>query len=246
MNEIKQLLAQVKRELRSRGLTYSDVANVLGISEPSVKRVFANGRLTLDRLTHVAAMLGLSLAELIQAAEASRPKTSQLTIEQERELVADTKLLLVAVCAINHWSVADIVRIYRLSEAECILRLVRLDRQKLITLLQGNRIRPNVARDFDWLPDGPIRHFFREEGEGDFLSNEFGGPRESHFFIQGMLTFHAVEELNAQLRHLRQQFSALHEESLARPLGERHGTGLLVAVREWEPRSFARLRRASP
>ena len=102
MSEIQKLLAELKRELRSRGLTYRDVAEVLGISEPSVKRVFATGRFTVDRLAQVAGMLGLSLAELMQAADESRPRPVQLTVEQESELVADAKFLVVAVCAINH------------------------------------------------------------------------------------------------------------------------------------------------
>jgi transcriptional regulator with XRE-family HTH domain len=243
MSEVELLLAEIKRELRARGLTYRDVANELGLSEASVKRVFATGAFTLDRLVQVAAMLNLSLAELTQAASQSNVRPSQLTPDQERELVADTKLLLVAVCAINHWGVADITRVYQLSEAECVHRLLKLDRLKLITLLPGNRIRLNVSRDFDWLPDGPIRSFFREHGEADFLAGDFNGSRESHVFIQGMLTRAAAEELHRQLRRFRQQFATLHEESLARPLGERHGTGLLLGVREWEPQMFSKLRR---
>lgn len=70
-----------------------------------------------------------------------------LSEAQEKELVSDEKLLLVAVC-LNQWEIADIVRAYRLSEAECIQCLVKLDRLRLITLLPGNRIRLNVARDF--------------------------------------------------------------------------------------------------
>ncbi|WP_343039013.1 hypothetical protein [Paraburkholderia bonniea] len=64
-----------------------------------------------------------------------------------------------------------------------------------------------------------------------------------HMFHQGMLTRAASEERHRQLERLRQQFAALHNESLARPLNERHGTSLLLAIREWEPGIFANLRR---
>jgi hypothetical protein len=43
-------------------------------------------------------------------------------------------------------------------------RLLLLDKMGLIELRPGNRVRSKVARDFDWLPDGPIGHFFRIEG----------------------------------------------------------------------------------
>lgn len=58
-----------------------------------------------------------------------------------------------------------------------------------------------------------------------------------------MLTPTAAVKLQALLRRLRQDFTELHDESLGAPLSQRHGTGLLFAVREWEPRSFAAMRR---
>ena len=58
---------------------------------------------------------------------------------------------------------SDILEHYQLSEATCIKRTCfKLDQLRLITLLPGNRIRLNISRDFDWIPGGPIRTYFRE------------------------------------------------------------------------------------
>ena len=246
MSETEQLLAALKRELRVRHLTYRDVAKALDLSEPSVKRLFASGRFTLDRLTQLTAFLGLTLAEVAQGMPGTTPQLRELSVAQEAELVSDPKLLLVSVCALNHWTLADMTATYRLSEAECVQRLLRLDRLRLIDLLPGNRVRLNVARDFDWSPDGPIRRFFRERGQGDFLNGKFDAAGEMHVFLHGMLTRAAVEELQTQLRRLRSQFEELHRESLAQPRTLRHGTGLLLAVREWELGSFSAMRRTRP
>ncbi len=246
MTETQQILAAVKRELRARHLTYRDVAKAIHLSEPSVKRLFSSGRLTLERLAQLTSFLGLTLAEVMQGIPGRAPELSRLSAAQETELVSDPKLLLVAVCALNHWTVADILAAYRLSEPECVQRLLRLDRLRLIDLLPGNRVRLNVARDFDWLPDGPIRNYFRECGESDFLNARFDGAGEMHAFVHGMFTRAAADELHAHLRRLRTQFDELHRESLAQPLGQRHGTGLLLAVREWELSSFSALRRLPP
>jgi hypothetical protein len=51
--------------------------------------------------------------------------------------------------------------------------------------------------------------------------------------------------MQAELRKLRQKFAELHEESLAEPLDKRRGTGMLLAMREWEIRAFVELRRTS-
>jgi transcriptional regulator with XRE-family HTH domain len=244
MTETQQLLASLKRELRARRITYRDVAKALRLSEPSVKRLFSTGRFTLERLAQVTNLLDLSLAELMQSAPGPDAQLRKLTVAQETELISDPKLLLVAVCALNHWTVAEILAKYLLSEPECIQRLLRLDRLRLIDLLPSNRVRLNVARDFDWLPDGPIRRFFRERGQNDFLNGRFDGVGEMQAFVHGMLTRTAAEELQAQLRRLRNHFDELHRESLKQPLKERHGTGLMLAVREWELGSFTEMRRS--
>src|SRR5262249_26298627 len=73
MNEVEQLIATIKRQLKAQGLTYRDVAQALALSEASVKRLFASERLNLDRLAQIAALLGFTLAELTQEAAAALP-----------------------------------------------------------------------------------------------------------------------------------------------------------------------------
>lgn len=243
MNEISELVKTLKKRLKAQGMGYRDLAGSLGISEASVKRLFATQRFSLERIVEIAHLLGYTLAELAQDASAAENRLHTLTEAQEREVVSDPKLLLVAVCVLNQWEVGDIVERYRLTEAECIRELVKLDRLRLITLLPGNRVRLNVARDFDWLPHGPIRAYFREEGLGDFLADGFSQDDEVLAFSHAMLTGPAMAKMRTEIRRLRQRFSELHEESLAAPLSRRTGMGLLLALREWEIVAFTRLRR---
>lgn len=244
MSEISSLIATTKRLLKSQGFAYRDVAKSLNLSEPSVKRMFASGRLSLDRLAQVSALLGFTVAELAQEAAADSQRIRTLTAEQEALLVSDMTLLLIAVCALNHWALADIVAAYRLTEAECLQRLLYLDRLRLIELLPGNRIRLIIARDFDWLPNGPIRNFFRAQGQDDFLNSAFSGQGESIAFVHGMFTESAFSQLQSELQRLRRRFAELHEESLNALPVQRHSASMLLATRRsWEPAAFAALRR---
>jgi hypothetical protein len=246
MSEITSLLSTTKRLLKKHGLTYRDVAKSLKLSEPSIKRMFASSRMTVDRLAQIGALLGYSLAELAQEAVTDKQRITTLTPEQEALVVSDMKLLLTAVCALNHWALSDIIATYSVPEAECIRYLLQIDRLRLIELLPGNRIRLLVARDFDWLPDGPIRQFFRTRGQDDFLNSRFNKPGESISFVHGMFTDAAFSQIQSELQRLRKRFSELHEESLISPLSHRHGASMLLATRKsWEPVAFASLRRSS-
>lgn len=245
MTEIDQIVATLKRRLKLQGMTYRDLAAALGLSEPSVKRMFATRRFTAERLVEISNLVGFTLAELAQEAAISESRVHTLSERQERELVSDEKLLLVAVCVLNHWTIADITHTYSLTEAQVIGRLAKLDRLRLIHLLPGNRVRLNVARDFDWLAHGPIRQYFHQQGMSEFLNSGFAADGETLAFSHGMLTDAAVARLQAELRKLRQRFAELHEESLVAPLHKRRGTGLLLAMREWELGAFTALRRGS-
>ena len=243
--EIIQLVATIKRELKAQGLTYKDVGRALKLSEASVKRVFASERFTVARLAQVSQLLGLTLAELLQESTSSLPPLEVLTREQEAQLISDDKLLLVAVCSLNHWSLTDITSVYEIPKQEVIKRLRILDRLGLIELLPGDRIRRRAKRDFDWIPDGPIRSYFSMQGLNDFLQGPFDPEDESLDFAHGMLTVSAQAELKVELRRLRSKLVTLHEQSIPAPLSEKDGIGLLLAIRQWEPPAFRRMRRTT-
>jgi lambda repressor-like predicted transcriptional regulator len=242
--ESLRLIDTLKCLLKRQGHTYRDVGREVGLSEQSVKRMFSKGTFTLDRLVQLAALLGMSLAEIADQASQSTPSIRTLTEAQERELTAEPGLLLIAACVLNGWTPAEISATYKFTKAECLKRLLKLDRLGLITLLPGDRVRLSVARDFDWLPRGPIERFFRRQQKDDFLASDFAGKEENLYFLFGMFTSAAKARLDAQLRRLREEFAGFHRESLAAPFEQRRGACLLVAQREWEPRSFEALRRA--
>ena len=246
MLEAEQLVATLKKQLKIQGMTYRDVARELKLSEPSVKRLFSSGRFTVERLVQICNLLGYTMAELSKEAEAGQARLSTLSEKQEHEVVSNPKLLMVAVCALNHWTLDEIVAAYQVEHAECIKYLLQLDKLRIIDLLPGNRIRINVSRDFDWLPGGPIRRYFQSGGLADFLKSDFAQEGESQAFVFGMLTEPAASQMHDELRRLRQRMAMLHEESLTAPLRKRYGFGLLLAMRDWEPTDFAQMRREKP
>lgn len=237
------LLAALQRRLKRDGLTYAEVARRLGVSEPTVKRLFSTERLTLDRLDALCEVAGIDLAELAREAQEGQARLSRLTREQEEQLVKDTALLLVTVLVINHWRAEDILASYRIDEPALVRALAALDRLGLIDLLPGNRVRLKVARDFAWMPGGPIERWFERHVQGDFLNDGFRGEREVRRFSHGMLSPASRARLVERIGRLCAEFAEHHAEDAALPLDERDGCCLLVALRTWEPAAFAALKR---
>src|SRR5918996_3398063 len=142
------LVEVLKRELRARGITYANLAPRLQLSEASVKRMFSRRDFTLKRLDEICKHAEIDFSELARAVVREETLISHLSLEQEKEIVADRKLFLVAVCALNHVTFDQIVESYDISAAECVQLLARLDRLRFLELQPGNRIKLLVSRTF--------------------------------------------------------------------------------------------------
>ncbi len=243
MAEIQRLVDGLKAALKARGVTYLQVAQALELSEASVKRLFSSGRFTLDRFDAACELAGTSMIELAAQARHQRPKITVLTEDQEEDLVSDVRLLLVAVLAIGGWTFKEMLTFYQLEETGLIRLLARLDRLKLIELLPGNRYRLLTSRQFSWRPDGPVERFFAREVRAPFFAAPFAKPGERLLFLNGMLSRESLARLEVLMGQLAQSFDAMNDEDRHRPLEERFGCSLALAVRPWEPPVFARLRR---
>ena len=104
MSTTADLVSQLKRALKTAGMTYADLAQTLGMAESSVKRMFAKGDMSLSRIDAICRALALDFSELAQRVADAQPLLAALTLEQERAVVADEKLLLVAVNVLSQWT----------------------------------------------------------------------------------------------------------------------------------------------
>jgi hypothetical protein len=237
------LVEALKRELKARNITYAILAPLLNLSEASVKRMFSRRDFTLKRLDEICRHAQIEFAELARAVVRDDTLLTHLTLEQEREIVNDRKLFLVAVCVLNHVNFQQIVETYDISSAECVQLLTKLDRLKFIELLPGNRVKLLVSRTFAWLPDGPIQRFFNNQAHNEFFRSRFNRGDEFMLVVNGMLSKTSSAEVVNRLKRITREFSDLHNDDSRLPLGERSPMTLLVAMRHWQLAAFAELRR---
>ena len=238
MAQIEAVITTLKQALKANRLTYADVARALDMSEANVKRMFASKRFSLDRLEEICGLIQMELTDLFRLYEESRQRITQLTPGQEKELVADIKLLMVAVCVRNHLNFEEIIGNYQITEPECIRYLIKLDRLKIIDLLPGNKIKLRIDENFHWLANGPIQRFYEKEVQGQFLKTGFNQDGHMRAFLTGLLSERSQEIIVKKLRVLSKEFTELHRQDSDLPLAKRRNIGLLLATREWEFEAF--------
>ena len=104
MSTTQDLITALKAELKAADITYADLADELGMSESSIKRIFAKADMPLSRIDEMLRVLKMDFAELARKVADAQPLRRELTLEQEQAVVADRKLMLLAICAFSQWS----------------------------------------------------------------------------------------------------------------------------------------------
>jgi transcriptional regulator with XRE-family HTH domain len=243
MSHSSLMIDALKRQLKVKAVTYAELARRIGLSEASVKRMFAQRSFTLERLEQILDAVGMDFGELVQAASDTPQLIAQLTYAQEQEIIGDMKLLVVAVAALNLIPLEQIVAVYKISEAEAVKHLLRLDKIGFLTLLPNNRVKLLVARTFSWIPNGPIQTWFRGEAYGDFLDARFAGEQEVMKLVSVMLSPRSTKSLLERLRQVADEFSRQHQEDARLPYEQRHSLTFMLAARPWMPAAFKTLMR---
>ena len=243
MSQIPELLNTLKRELKSNGLTYASVADKLGLSENTIKRLFSTSTCSLQRLEQLCELVDSDIVGLTKRMESARQHVELLSEDQEKEIAADVKLLLVATCVLHHWTFNEIIDTYKISEHECIQLLAKLDRLDFIELLPNNRIKLAVASSFSWRTSGPIQQFFKAQVQPDFFNASFANAGDKLIFQSGMLSRTSNEQMIKKMQKLAVEFNELHMQDTSLPLEERFGTSIVIAQRAWEFGMFQNLRR---
>ena len=243
MSSPDQVIQVLRAELRAAGITYKALAERIGMSESSVKRMFGQKDMALSRLAQICKAAGIPMEDVLRGAADAAPRADTLTLAQEKSLTANPRLLLVATCCLGHWPMEQMLETYRLSEPECIGLLAELDRLGVIELKPNNRYSLRVSNAFHWLPDGPVQRYVREHVVGDFFSGRFDGEGEALMCLPARLSLASARELREKVQQLAGELARLHQNDRKLDAGERDGFTLLLGLRSWEFAAFTALRR---
>ena len=243
MSTTADLVTALKKELKSAQMTYAQLAQALGMAESSVKRMLAKGDMPLSRVDAICRVLKIDFADLARQVADHQPLLKELTQAQEAAVVADKKLLLMAICVLSQWTLEQITASYRLTEAEGIQYLAQLDRIGIIELRPLNRYRLKLAKTFRWRAHGPVMHNFREHALLDYFAGSFDGPGEGVLLVHGAISRSLASSFMERMQRVAQDFAQQHLADQKLPDREREGYTLLLAARRWEFEAFARMRR---
>lgn len=233
MADAQRLRDAIKATLKARGMRYAELAEAIGLSEPSIKRLLSRGGITLERLEQICEALGTDFFELARSGRRSAEQAKMLSLAQEEALAADARLLTVFHLLANGWESAEIKERFALSEPALVRLLAALDRLKLLDLQPGNQVRMRVARDFAWRPQGPVLRRWARSAVVDFFRGSFEGEEAFLNLEVRELGKASLALLRRKLEKVVQEFNELAALDAPLPASRRHGVGLVIGMRPW-------------
>ena len=233
MSSTQDLIGVLKAELRRAGITYAELAEGLGMAESSIKRMFAKGDMPLSRIDEILAVMKMDFAELAREVALASPPRRELTLEQERAVVADPKLLLCAICTQSQWTLEQMVQTYRLSKPQAVGCLLALDKLGFIELRANNRYRLKIDKTFRWRADGPVMQYFRKHAVADYFEGGFDGAGELLMLVHGQVSLPQAALFNDRLQRLAQDFAQQHLADQKLAGAEKEAYTVLIGMRSW-------------
>jgi transcriptional regulator with XRE-family HTH domain len=238
------LVTALKSELKAAGITYADLADQLGMAESSIKRIFAKADMPLSRIDDVLRVLKMDFAELARKIADAQPLRRELTLDQEEAVVADPKLMLLAICCVSQWTFEQMVATYSITDAECVRYLLQLDRLGFIELRPLNRYRLKVGKGFRWRPHGPAMAYFRKHVADDYYSGGFDGDGETLMLVHGHISTAQAANFVERLQRVGQDFAQQHLADQKLGAEYKGHYTLVVGMRSWLFAPFRNLKRA--
>lgn len=234
MSESAQIVAVLKRSLRARGLTYRHLARLIGLSEASIKRIFAAETFSLVRLEQICDAIGLSIAEVVRmAGQRTEHEGQQLTLAQEQVLASDSRLLAVFYLLLNGHTTQSIAAELDLQERELRRLLVKLDAERLVELQPRMKVRLRTSHVIRWRSDGPVRRLYERQVKQEFLQGDFADRGEIINFSSAELSEASARILARKIEMLARDFADLAALDASAPDEQKRSMGFMLALRPW-------------
>lgn len=243
MSDTARMVQAIKARLRAQGMSYGELAKMVGVSEPTIKRDLARGNFSLKRLDQFCQALGVSISQLAQPPD-SAPLT-QLSEQQEQMLVSDPRALVVTYLLVNDWKFDEIISAFELNENQLVNLLLKLDGLGIVDFRPPKRIRKLTARNFSWRRDGAVQDYFIRRVIPEFFRARFDLAGDEFQFLGGLLSSASMLRMQVAIRRLAAEFEHLNHQDARLPLDQRSGCSAILALRSWEYSEFSKLRRAS-
>lgn len=207
----ESLFLLLKKSIKARGYTYSQLADEMQMSEVSIKRLFKDKDCKMSRLLEICSIIGLSIDELVSMQQRFTQAPEFLPESIEAALAADKTLFLLLILLISQLPISTIQQLLNLPKATLYLHLRELEKLGLIELSHGDNYRFTVPLPIRWRMGGALSQLIKALNKryvAHCLDHE-NHPDYAFTTTSRLMTKNSVEQIQKKLRKIREEFDYL-------------------------------------
>ncbi len=152
----------IKRAMKARSMTYARLAGLLDLSEPSIKRMFAERDCKLSRLMKICELLDLDPSDLFDLSKRHQSGPIELDRQIEAKLASDPSLFHFFILLRETETAEDIRLRYQLSGEDIFLYGLALERLGLARVDESGVVRLANHGPIRFRADGPLRSLLKQ------------------------------------------------------------------------------------
>jgi hypothetical protein len=200
----------------------------------------------VSRIDDICRIINLDFADLARRVADTQPLMLELTLAQEKAVVADRTLLVVAICVISQVPAEEILATYDLSEAKLVSALTQLDRHRHHRPAPGQPLSAQGGQGLPLAAAGPVMEFFRKEVLHDYFAGGFDGESEMLMVVHGEIGRGLANSFRERLMRIGQDFSNQHLADQKLPPDQRRPYTIVIGMRSWLMAALAEMHRRKP
>jgi len=156
-----------------------------------------------------------------------------MTLEQEKTLAADPRLLGVFYLLFNDWQPQTIHERYALTKPEVLKLVLKLEKLKLLELLPRDKVKLRVPKSLRLRRDGPVRRTPGAAVVAGFMEGDFEKLGGLFRFEVRELSKASVALLQRRIDRLAAEVNEMAELDAYLPAGQRETIGMALAIRPY-------------
>lgn len=215
-----ELFELLKSVLKARRITYAALADRLGVSEPTIKRIFAERDCKLSRMTEICTALDLTLDDVVSEANRVDVRPTQLTDRQEAQLAENRPAFNLLLLLLDGMTTTAIQSHYQLDASRIFDLGMTLEKVGLARVMPGDGVRLTIKAPVEFRRDGPLHQTLVKLNMA-FLRRAFTAHDTEHsaYLTQTRrMTQKTAQHILARLRDVQAELSNLaRRDQLTQP-----------------------------
>ena len=214
MNDGQQrenVFSVLKQVLRTRGVTYADLAQALAISELTIKRLFKDKDCKMSRLLEICDVAGISLHDLLNLQERMSQSAAYLPLETETQLAENPRVFVFLLLLVSWVDTQRIASECQLSEQQIYLLLRELEKLGIVELQTDNKIKYLVSLPIRWRLDGPLGEQIKRANM-NYISHSIANDKDPNYEFAAasrLMSETSAAQVQESLRQLKRDYEYL-------------------------------------